>query len=363
MKPVDDCMIICLETVEENTEVKICFTLMDGDIIDWGDGTVDTSQYRTSLFSHIYTNIGHYIIKIPFSQDSVPFSSNLAYSSTTKPLIKHMYIPSWVGEIVGDVRGMTNLQTVTFARGVYFRDICEYFFSNCSSIENVILPNNITELPKHFFDVHNDDVCGIKKVVLPYGITSIPDYCFYECTNLTDIVIPYSVTSIGFCAFYKTGLTKFVVPNSVVEIGDYAFSNNDNLEELVISGNVTSLGKYIIDSCDNISKVVIQEGIKEIGDYTFATKSPDWKLLRTIVLPSTLTSIGSEAFAKQGGLKEVVLMFNSVCSLGNDAFNGIYIPGVSIYVPDSLVDSYKTAENWSAYASQIKPLSEYTGTI
>ena len=29
-----------------------------------------------------------------------------------------------------------------------------------------------------------------------------------------------------------------------------------------------------------------------------------------------------------------------------------------IYVPDSLVDSYKTATNWSTYASQIKPISE-----
>ena len=48
------------------------------------------------------------------------------------------------------------------------------------------------------------------------------------------------------------------------------------------------------------------------------------------------------------------------------AFNGSHIladstSGLTIYVPDTAVDAYKTANNFSQYADIIKPLSEYNG--
>lgn len=63
-----------------------------------------------------------------------------------------------------------------------------------------------------------------------------------------------------------------------------------------------------------------------------------------------------------------------MCTLGNaNAFSNCYhilgtvnatynpegLKDGYIYVPDALVDSYKAATNWSTYASQIRPLSEY----
>ena len=56
----------------------------------------------------------------------------------------------------------------------------------------------------------------------------------------------------------------------------------------------------------------------------------------------------------------IILSNNQVVTLEKYAFNNSSISTRTgyIYVPDNLVDSYKTATNWSTYANQIKPISE-----
>lgn len=92
-----------------------------------------------------------------------------------------------------------------------------------------------------------------------------------------------------------------------------------------------------------------------IGDYAFYSCCK----LTTIELPNA-TSIGYEAFTNCTALKTLVIrQSDRVCSLGWFVFINTAL--TSIYVPDSLVDSYKSATNWKSYASKIKPLSEYEG--
>lgn len=79
--------------------------------------------------------------------------------------------------------------------------------------------------------------------------------------------------------------------------------------------------------------------------------------------PETVTSIAAYAFA-QSGITALVLRAQSVVQLAaTTAFESTKIADGTayIYVPDALVEDYKTATNWSTYAAQIKPLSEYTG--
>lgn len=71
-----------------------------------------------------------------------------------------------------------------------------------------------------FYLYRND----IKSVQLSGGITTIGSYAFYECSSLTELVIPDSVTSIGSSAFEScTSLTEIVIPGNVTSIGRYAF--------------------------------------------------------------------------------------------------------------------------------------------
>jgi hypothetical protein len=83
----------------------------------------------------------------------------------------------------------------------------------------------------------------------------------------------------------------------------------------------------------------------------------DCSSLATVDLPEA-TSIGDSAFSSCSSLTTVILRnTEQVVTLSNtNAFSGA--ANAIIYVPDSLVDSYKAANNWSTYADRIKGLSE-----
>ena len=120
-------------------------------------------------------------------------------------------------------------------------------------------------------------------------------------------------------------------------------NNNINLQEL-INGNIEELS---------------DGALTNINSYAFY----GCKSLTSIDLP-VCTSIGDSAFDDCTKLTSIKLANTSkICTLSDsNAFNNTPIANKAgyIYVPDELVEQYKKSTNWSVYASQIKPLSEYT---
>ena len=84
-------------------------------------------------------------------------------------------------------------------------------------------------------------------VVIPYSVTSIGDGAFFCCTGLTSITIPNSVTTIGWGAFFGcTSLTNITIPGSVTSIGGGAFEDCESLEYVHIPSSVTEIGDGIL---------------------------------------------------------------------------------------------------------------------
>lgn len=82
--------------------------------------------------------------------------------------------------------------------------------------------------------------------------------------------------------------------------------------------------------------------------------------LKRVEFPK-LTTLYGLAFAYSSNLDTLILSNNRVCSLkSTDVFNNTPIKNGTgyIYVPDNLIDIYKTATNWTTFANQIKPISE-----
>ena len=89
-----------------------------------------------------------------------------------------------------------------------------------------------------------------------YSVTSIEESAFYECTNLTSVIIANSITSIGDYAFVGcSGLTSVTIPNSVTSIGDWAFSRCTNLTSVIIPNSVTSIGNGAFYGCSSLTSV------------------------------------------------------------------------------------------------------------
>lgn len=102
-----------------------------------------------------------------------------------------------------------------------------------------------------------------------------------------------------------------------------------------------------------ISGAYTNERVTSIGDYAFYGCTS----LTSVDLPA-VTSIGEYAFYGCTSLTSVILRNTSEVATLADANAFTNASNAIIYVPDSLVDSYKEADNWSTYASRIKGLSE-----
>ena len=114
----------------------------------------------------------------------------------------------------------------------------------------------------------------------------------------------------------------------------------------------TSIGSYAFNSCSALTSVSLPMATS-IGSYAFYSCSA----LTSASLPS-VTSIGNGAFQGCSALTTLYIGTESdtVCTLSNP--NTIPSSVTDIYVPEALVDSYKTAENWSSFSDKIKA---YTG--
>ena len=159
-------------------------------------------------------------------------------------------------------------------------------------------------------------------------VTSIGNEAFMECTGLTSVTIPNSVTSIGYDAFGScTSLTSVIIPNSVTSIGGFAFEICTSLTNITIPNSVTSIGDYAFSYCSGLTSVTIGSGVTSIGGYAFFKGSS----LRSVTV---------------NALTPPVLYIKGFDSTNN----------CPIYVPAQSVDAYKSATNWSTYASRIQAI-------
>ena len=197
-------------------------------------GTEATVTYYSD-----YTNIDAYI-------GNVVIPESVTYNGTT-------YSVTSIGNEA--FRNCSRLTSITIGNSV--TSIGEYAFLNCSGLTSITIGNSVTSIGDNAF------VCsGLNKVI----ISDIAAWCkisfgdnplYYahhlysnEDTEITDLVIPNNVTSIGGSAFSKcTGLTSIEIPNSVTSIGGEAFRGCSGLTSITIPNSVTSIGEYAFSGC------------------------------------------------------------------------------------------------------------------
>ena len=93
---------------------------------------------------------------------------------------------------------------------------------------------------------------GIENIVLPDGITQINPYTFHNCDNLRSVIVPDTVTCICEHAFSSSGVNSVVVSDSLTSIGDYAFGSCIYLNNLPIPNGLIHLGEGAFFECPEI---------------------------------------------------------------------------------------------------------------
>ena len=156
---------------------------------------------------------------------------------------------------------------------------------------------------------------NLTSIILPDSVTSIGDTAFQNCSNLKSINIPYGVTSIETNTFNGcSSLTEITIPDSVTSIAYNAFTDCNAVKTLVIGNSLTSFDNLPITSA--LESITIGDGITEIG----AEKFKDFKNLTSVTIGGGVTKIGTSAFAGCTGLTSVEIP-NNVTNISGSAFH------------------------------------------
>lgn len=205
------------------------------------------------------------------------------------------------------------------------------------SIQTIVIGDQITQIGRYAFPW---TACSTIK--FGKNVRSIGERAFNGCRNLNgDLTLPDSVQTIGAGAFQ--GCEKLsgdlTIPDSVVEIGEGAFRDCKNLNgTLTLGKNLRTIGKEAFSGCAFTGSLTIPEAVTEIADSAFGAGIPLKKygmFTGTLTLPSTLKTIGAEAFAYTDFSGELLIP-DGVTSIGANAFKECDGFGGLLSLPDNV---------------------------
>ena len=216
-----------------------------------------------------------------------------------------------------------------------------YVFFNAGKNGTGIAVNigaNVTRIPAYLYNPYNsssNDSPNILSVNFAEDnqCTEIGDYAFAYSSSLTSITIPSSVTSMGDSVF--SGCSSLVevvnLSNQTFNVGDYGTSTSNNpILEIITDESDTKLftingnlykdyngERYFIKNIDGSTEIEIDSSATQIYQYAFSNR-PD---IISVIIPSSVTSIGSSAFSNCSSLTAVTFKDNSQLeSIGTYAF-------------------------------------------
>jgi hypothetical protein len=272
----------------------------------------------------------------------------------------------------------SGLTSVTIPNSVM--GIGQYAFQGCSGLTSVTIPNSVTGIGQYAFCYCS----GLTSVTIGNSVTSIGECAFWKCSGLTSVTIGKSVTSIGEYAFCdcsglkkvivkdiaawcrirysdyysnplyyshrlysdeNTEITELIIPNSVTSIGESAFYRCSGLTSVTIPNSVKSIGNSAFYNCFGLTSVTIGNSVTSIGERAFQGCSG----LTSVVIGGGVKTIGESAFANCEYLTDVTCYAENVPSTQSSAFNGSYIEYVTLHVPTASIEVYRTTEPWSGF--------------
>ena len=214
--------------------------------------------------------------------------------------------------------------------GLPVTEIDDRAFFECTGLTSITIPNSLTSIkPEAFYGC-----TGLTSINIPDSVTSIGYRALGHCSNLSSVIVGNGVTDVesvfDFDGSPNTSLTHFTFGNSVTNIPNDFFRECTALKSVTIPNSVTSIGSYAFYNCTGLTSITIPNSVTEIEPGAFYGCSG----ITSVTIPNSVTEIESEAFANCTSLASITIP-NSVTSIESEAFYGC--SGItSVTIPDSV---------------------------
>lgn len=290
--------------------------------IDWGDNSsIDTltgTAINTQVFiQHSYAHSGvPYTIKIKETSGSYYFIGKDG-SGSPKPLLVH---DPTSGNLYAYYVYTDAIKRVRIGKGV--TRLGRNAFTYCSCLESVTMHKDIIVCNAYAFSESS-----IPFVVFPpISGNSLSSYVFNNSTDL------WGVSFVG-------GMTY---------LSDHFFSGCKKLKSCTIPNTVETLGSNAFANCPTLNSVVLPTSCSNIQASMFTNSY----IITKLTVPSSYTTLGATLFNNCQAMKEIHFKSLNPPSIQSTTFSNM-ATDVTFYVPSASVADYKSASNWSSYATQI----------
>lgn len=190
--------------------------------------------------------------------------------------------------------------------------IPEQAFIDCSNLTGISLPATITSIENYAFKNNK----SLQVLVIPDSVLIIGRESFFGCSSISSLNLGTNVKTIGYGAFEGcSSITEIVVPDSVTLLGDRVFKDCAELENVELGEGVTTISSYCFSGCSKLTSVTMSDNVVIISDDAFA----DCKKLATLTLSNTLENIGKNTFAGCSELSELIIP-DTVFFIDSNAF-------------------------------------------
>lgn len=199
------------------------------------------------------------------------------------------------------------------------KSIASYAFLNCPI--RISLSNNVTDIGTGAFKG-----CEFSYFYIPNKVSAIEDFTFFECKNLTTIVLNNNITSIGMSAF----------------LGCSSLSN------IELPSNLSNLGSSAFEKCEKLKSISIPNNVKSINESTFQ----ECTALENITLGKNISFIRAQAFLGCKKLSHIYCKSQTPPSItSNNCFSQY---SCTVYVPIGCRDKYVNSPIWNKFANIIE---------
>ena len=261
-------------------KIKMMSTLLELDLSEAQFTEIPANQFLVS-YSDTTMNFLHKVV-LPEGLTTIgdkafhySFVEDVNLPSTMKRIGKEAFYCSHVKELIMP-DDMTDF---------YGGDDYGYCFSNMYWLNKLVLPKNLTRIPRETFY----QGYYITEAVMPEKLQTVGEYAFNSCHRMQTI-LPEGLKTIEESGFYDCPTLNSPLPSTLTTIGRYAFQHARGYKSLVIPQSVTSIGEYAFANCTNMTKVELSVNQYWLANGVFQNCSK----LDTVKLKSpTVTTISS----------------------------------------------------------------------